>query len=169
MSGEVAAHYRGRGHDFHRIRPYELFESARHVDWKATAHTGALQVREFAREEEPLVEILLDLDAPDEYKEWFESAVESCAYLVWHLTQRETRVRFLSQEMTTTVPATGDVYGILKYLALASPKKAGPVPGPAETGSFHIVFTTETRRYTEGGWSDARFVAPEATTRGPDR
>ena len=39
---------RGRGHDFYRIRPYETLESARHVDWKATAHTRDLQVREYA-------------------------------------------------------------------------------------------------------------------------
>jgi len=62
IQGELEARQRGRGHDFYRIRPYEPLESARHVDWKATAHTGELQVREFARETEPLVEIVLDLD-----------------------------------------------------------------------------------------------------------
>lgn len=167
LSGEVAAHYRGTGHDFYRIRPYETFESARHVDWKATAHTGALQVREFAREMEPLVEILLDTDVPASAKDWFERALESCAYLAWHLSLREARVRFCSQEMTTTVPATGDVYRILKYLALVSPNSAGEAPGPAETGSFHIVFTARPERYAETGWSGARFVFPEVRPRAP--
>ncbi len=46
--GEVDARRRGRGTDFYRLRPYYAHESARHVDWKATAHTGELQVREFA-------------------------------------------------------------------------------------------------------------------------
>jgi uncharacterized protein (DUF58 family) len=160
MSGEVAAHYRGRGHDFHRIRPYELFESARHVDWKATAHTGVLQIREFAREQEPLVEILLDIDVPEEHRRWFEHAVECCAYLAWHLTQREARVRFATQQTATTVPATGDVYTILKYLALVSPAPAGPAPGPVEEGSFHIVFTAGPARYEQTGWSRAHFVCP---------
>jgi uncharacterized protein (DUF58 family) len=169
LSGEVAAHYRGRGHDFHRIRPYELFESARHVDWKATAHTGALQVREFAREEEPLVEILLDIDCGEEHAAWLEHAIEFCAFLVWHLTQQEARVRFVSQEMAATVPATGDAYAILKYLALVAPKGSGTAPGPVEVGSFHIVFTAEARRYAETGWSAARFVTPETTARAPDR
>ena len=168
LSGEVAVHYRGSGHDFYRIRPYEFYESARHVDWKATAHTGALQVREFARDQEPLVEILLDIDVPEAHKDWFEHALESCAYLVWHLTQREARVRFVSQEMATTVPATGDVYSILKYLALVSPKSAGQeAPGPAEAGSFHIVFTAEAQRYTDTVWSQARFVCPELRPRAP--
>ena len=64
VSGEIAAMQRGRGHDFYRIRPYEASESARHVDWKATAHTGVLQVREFAREQDWRVVIFLDLDVP---------------------------------------------------------------------------------------------------------
>ncbi|MFB3776440.1 MAG: DUF58 domain-containing protein [Bryobacteraceae bacterium] len=161
MSGEAAAHYRGRGHDFYRIRPYELFESSRHVDWKATARTGALQVREFAREQEPLVEILFDIDAPAGRQAWFEHAVDCCAYLVWHLTLREARVRFLTQEMATTVPATGDVYTVLKYLALVSPGSQHPPPGPSEEHSFHVVITADPRRYAETAWSLAHFVSPE--------
>ncbi len=42
VRGEIATMQRGRGHDFYRIRPYEAMESARHVDWKASAHTGDL-------------------------------------------------------------------------------------------------------------------------------
>ena len=167
MSGELAAHYRGRGHDFYRIRPYEVFESAHHVDWKATAHTGVLQIREFAREQEPLVEILLDIEVPGPHQDWFEHAVECCAYLAWHLTLREARVRFASQEMATTVPATGDVHTILKYLAMVAPRKAGPAPNPVEEGSFHIVFTADPRKYDQTGWGGAQFVAPETVSRGP--
>ena len=32
IAGEIETHYRGLGKDFYRIRPYEAFESARHVD-----------------------------------------------------------------------------------------------------------------------------------------
>lgn len=161
ISGEIVAHYRGRGHDFHRIRPYVAFESARHVDWKATAHTGELQVREFAREQEPLVEIFLDLNAVETHREWFEHAVECCAFVTWHVVQREARVRFSSQEFQTSVPATGDVYTILKYLALVVPKRAKPPAGPYDESSFQIVFTATPQLYTDG-WDHARFVSPGA-------
>ena len=66
LSGEIETHYRGLGRDFYRIRPYEAFESSRHVDWKASAHTGTLQIREFAREQEQIVEIYLDRNVPPE-------------------------------------------------------------------------------------------------------
>src|SRR5579884_755866 len=63
LTGAIESWSRGRGHDFYRIRPYEALESARHVDWKATAHTGELQVREFAREQEQTLALCLDIDA----------------------------------------------------------------------------------------------------------
>ena len=161
LSGEVSAHYRGRGHDFYRIRPYDALESSRHVDWKATAHTGTLQVREFEREEEPLVEILFDLDVPEAHREWFERAVDCSAFLAWHLAQRETRVRFVSQDFAATAPATGDIHSILKYLALAAPRQIGELPAPIEENSFHLVFTASPERFRHQTWDQARFVTPE--------
>jgi hypothetical protein len=143
LSGEVSAHYRGRGHDFYRIRPYDALESARHLDWKATAHTGTLQVREFEREEEPLVEILFDLDVPEAHREWF------------------ARVRFASQDFAATAPATGDIHGILRYLALASPRQIGDLPTPVEENSFHLIFTASPERFQHQTWDQARFVTPE--------
>jgi uncharacterized protein (DUF58 family) len=161
LSGEVSAHYRGRGHDFYRIRPYDALESAKHVDWKATAHTGTLQVREFEREEEPLVEILFDLDVPEAHRAWFERAIDCSAFLSWHLAQRETRVRFISQDFATTAPATGDIHSILKYLALVAPRQIGQLPAPAEENSFHIVFTASPDRFQHHTWDQSRFVTPD--------
>src|SRR5262249_34853357 len=52
ISGEFESFVRGRGNDLYRIREYLPEDSARHVDWKATAKSGALKVREFSREDE---------------------------------------------------------------------------------------------------------------------
>ncbi len=160
VAGEIVAHFRGRSHDFHRIRPYEPFESARHVDWRATAHTGELQVREFATEQEPLLEVFLDLDVPEELEAWFQMAVECCAYVCWHFSERSARIHFHSQEFRLSIPATGDIYTILKYLALVSPKKTKAPAGPDDEQSFQIVFTARPERVAERGWSPARFVDP---------
>lgn len=141
VAGEVAAQQRGRGNDFYRIRPYEALESARHVDWKATAHTGALQVREFAREQDAAVAIFLDLDVEDKQTAWFERAVACCAYLAWHLAERETRLAFQTQEVTLQVPEEGDVYAILKYLALVAPKRGAAAQVPHDPGIPQIVLS----------------------------
>jgi uncharacterized protein (DUF58 family) len=159
VTGDIAAHFRGRGHDFHRIRPYEPFESIRYVDWKATAHTGELQVREFAREQEPLVEIFLDLDVPAGAREWFERAVDCSAFLAWRLLEREARLRFSTQEFKISVPATGDIYTILRYLALVAPRQAEPPAGPDEEHSYRIVFTARPQHFVES-WAAACIVDP---------
>lgn len=164
IGGEVDAHYRGRGHDFYRIRPYEAMESARHVDWKASAHTGALQVREFAREEEPLVEMLFDVYAPDELRDWFERMVECCAFLAWSLSGREVRVRFLSQDLTVTIPATADIHKVLKYLALVQPRPDPRIPTPMEMSSLVVVFAADPDRFAGPEWDRAHFVTPATLT-----
>ena len=60
LSGELESYQRGRGHDLYAIRNFVETDNARFVDWKATAKSGALKVREFAREDERRVLIALD-------------------------------------------------------------------------------------------------------------
>ena len=77
IAGEWEAWRRGMGHDFYRIRPYEALESARHVDWKATAHYAQRLLQwcaEFARDEDQMAVIYLDLDVTPAQAAWFETA-----------------------------------------------------------------------------------------------
>lgn len=132
LEGELTAHRRGRGDDFYRLRPYEYGESARRVDWKSTAHTGSLQVREFTQTQDPLVQLTLDLERRgDDFDAWFEHAIEGCAFLAWNLSQRGARIRLRTQRVDLSTPADGDVYTILKYLALVEPL----VPGSTESST----------------------------------
>ena len=141
ISGDLEARRRGLGHDFYRIRPYEALESARHVDWKATAHTGALQVREFAREEDQEVWIGLDLTVPDESQEWFETAVDCAAFLSYRLNLRGARVRFRTQEFSVAVPTEGSIYAVLKYLALVTPRNGAALAPSPDSGRLEIILT----------------------------
>ncbi|HEY2843263.1 MAG TPA: DUF58 domain-containing protein [Bryobacteraceae bacterium] len=166
VSGEIQALQRGRGNDFYRIRPYEALESSRHVDWKATAHTGDLQVREYAREQEHSVLIYLDLDIPFGADDWFESAIECAAFLAYQFSLEGIRVRLKSQEFDVTLPEPGDIYTILKYLALVSPMRGKAPEGPDDAGSFQIVFTAYPGRMSALGWGKgdgmgARMLGPD--------
>jgi uncharacterized protein (DUF58 family) len=152
LNGEIESMYRGQGSDFYRIRPYEALESARHVDWKATAHTGDLQVREFAREEERSVAFFLDLNVPHEQEEWFEHAVDCCAYLAYHMADRGGRFRMCTQHVDLYLPEDGDVYTILKYLATVAPAGSKKLPSPSDRNVFQIVFSLWPERLSEAGW-----------------
>jgi uncharacterized protein (DUF58 family) len=162
IGGEIEAYYRGLGKDFYRIRPYEPFESARHVDWKATAHTGAVQVREFAREQEPTVEMFLDREVPGKLFPWFEQAVDCCAFLAWRIVEKGMGVRFRSQEFSVRVPEDADVYTILKFLALVTPLAGRAIGPPGDETGFQIVFTAEPRRFAELGWDSGALLGPDA-------
>jgi uncharacterized protein (DUF58 family) len=165
LDGEIASFYRGLGHDFYRIRPYEVLESARHVDWKATAHTGDLQVREFAREQEQAVAFFLDLDAPENVAVWFETAIDRCAFLAWNMSQRGSRVRFCTQDVDWQLPEEADVYTILKYLAVVSRRPGKPLAASNDRDVFQIIFSAMPERLAEAGWelgsSNVRLFVPD--------
>jgi uncharacterized protein (DUF58 family) len=161
ITGEIETHFRGAGLDFYRIRPYEMTDSARLVDWKSTAHTGDLQVREFSREENRAVEIFLDRRIPPGKTMWFEEAVQQCAFIAWHLAERDIAVTLRSQE----VPGLEDVYEILQFLALVQPVLARPVTGtaaaadpvdpPNDPSCPRLVFTQHPQAFEDAGWTPA--------------
>jgi uncharacterized protein (DUF58 family) len=136
-------------------------ESARHLDWKASAHTGTLQVREFAREQEQTVEIFLDRDVPPQLDSWFEHAVDCCAFLAWRLSNQGAAIHFRSNGFQFRQPEEGDIYAILKYLALVYPQSANTVEGPLSEASYKIVLTPAPRKFPEAGWMQARILAPD--------
>ena len=162
IAGEIETHYRGLGRDFYRIRPYEALESARHLDWKASAHTGSLQVREFAREQERTVEMFLDRDIPPQLDAWFEHAVDCCAFLAWRLSSQGASIHFRSNGYDVRQPEEGDIYTILKYLALVYPQRSSEPEAPLDDASYKIVFTPSPRQFADAGWMDARVLSPDA-------
>jgi uncharacterized protein (DUF58 family) len=135
LRGDLEREKRGMGSDFYRLRPYELYENARYVDWRSSARTGDLQVREFAGEERSTIYVYLDLRS--EPGAGFESAVESCAYLIWSLSEESVRIRFRTQHTDLMFPDQADLFRILRELALV---EADPQVQPSDSDDAHIVF-----------------------------
>ncbi|MGH9611556.1 MAG: DUF58 domain-containing protein [Bryobacteraceae bacterium] len=151
ITGEIEAQVRGAGHDFYRIRPYEALESARHVDWKATAHTGDLQVREFARDQDLAIALCLDLDLREADPEWFERAVSCAAFLAWRIHERGARLLFFTQEYSCETEEDNAVFEILRYLATVKPRR-GKLDPPVAAGAFRIALTSSPERLLSQGW-----------------
>ena len=127
VSGELESYQRGRGNDLYAIRDYQFNDSARHVDWKASARTGALQVKEYAREDERRVMLVFDPFVGAELTdaqaaEQFERAVTLCAGLAWHFFEINSVMEFRSAGFATPRVSAGDIiYDILRYLASVAP------------------------------------------------
>jgi uncharacterized protein (DUF58 family) len=118
ITGEWEAFVRGRGNDLYRIREYLPEDSARHVDWKATAKSGSLKVREFSREDERKLRIIFDQPETAMVSEnAYEAALAMAASLSWHFSREDAEVSFMAQGYD----GSPDVYRFLSYLALAQP------------------------------------------------
>jgi uncharacterized protein (DUF58 family) len=127
LSGELESFQRGRGHDLYSIRDLLPTDNARFVDWKASARTGVLKVREFAREDERRVLLALDPfvveDAPEqgaEQRVQFEKAINLCAALAWHFYELDAVVGFQSAGIEVPLARSADsIYEILRHLAVS--------------------------------------------------
>ncbi len=118
ITGELETNQRGRGSDLYRIRDYEPEDSARHVDWKATAKSGELKVREYTREDERRICIIFDNPPPGVLDAMhYERAVNLAASLAWHFFEENTELSFAAPSLY----GEPDVYGFLEYLALVAP------------------------------------------------
>jgi len=143
ITGEFEAFMRGRGHDLYRIREHMPEDSARHVDWKATAKSMSLMVREFTREDERKLRIVFDNPALGTVPEAaYEKAVALAASLAWHFAEEPTELSFAAPGYR----GTGDVYDFLRYLALIEPRAGESVLEHLEvTDDYNVILTARPR------------------------
>jgi uncharacterized protein (DUF58 family) len=170
VRGEWESFVRGRGSDLYRIREYMPEDSARHVDWKATAKSGSLKVREFAREDERKLCIQFDNPEAGMISEGaYEKAVDLTASLAWHFSTQKAEVSFLIPGR----PRTRDLHEFLAWLAVvkpvgAEPSKDRPREAAADplrelsrgsTDEYNIVVTARTRGSVPTDlWNSSYFV-----------
>ena len=143
ITGEFEAFIRGRGHDLYRIREHMPEDSARHVDWKATAKSMSLKVREFTREDERKLRIVFDNPAPGAVPEAeYEKAIQLAASLGWHFADEPTELSFAA-------PGYGgsdDIYEFLRYLALVQPAADESILDRLEvTDDYNVILTARPR------------------------
>jgi len=176
LTGEVASFFRGRGHELHSLREYVTTDSARFVDWKMTAKSGRMMIREFAREDERRVMLVLDpfLGPPRadlgqlaeaEHAERFERAVSLAACIAWHFNEIHSVMQFRTNRFSTPMAPAGEIiYDALRELALIQPDTS--VTGGAfldELASdreiFKIILTSRSQRTIPTAlWSSSYFL-----------
>ncbi len=143
ITGEFESFARGRGDDLYLIREYMPEDSARHVDWKATAKSGSLKVREFSREDERKLRIVFDNPGPGVVAEKaYEDAIALAASLSWHFAGENTDISFVSQGYG----GGPDIYRFLAHLAVAQPQALPSVVERLQpSDDYNIILTTRPR------------------------
>src|SRR6476620_1767239 len=101
-AGRLPSLRRGAGHDLFSMRDYQPQDDLRHIDWKATARSRRLTVREFTSEDERRITIVLDTRLPrnadDDLKSRFERGVVQTASLLKHFIDERAEVRLVQGE-----------------------------------------------------------------------
>ena len=180
LSGEMASYFRGRGHELHSLRHYQSTDSARFVDWKITAKTGQLMIREFAREDERRVMIVLDpfvgrpaagaAEKPAaQLTERFERAVSLAASIAWHFHEINSVIQFRTDRFATPMAPAGEIiYDALRELARVQPD-ASAVGGTflddlvREHEIFKIILTRRSQHSIPSAlWSSSYIVFIDA-------
>jgi uncharacterized protein (DUF58 family) len=143
ITGEFETFARGRGYDLYRIREYMPEDSARHVDWKATAKSGSLKVREFSREDERKLRIVFDNPGPGAVSvKAYENAVELAASLGWHFSGENTDLSFVTQGYN----GDADIYHFLAHLATVEPNpRESVIDSLNVSADYNIILTTRPR------------------------
>jgi uncharacterized protein (DUF58 family) len=176
LSGEIASSFRGRGHELHSLRNYLPTDSARFVDWKVSAKSGQLMVREFAREDERRLMLVLDpfvgpsraaTGSPSaaEYAERFERAVSLAACIAWHFYELQSVLQFRTHAFSTPLAPAGEIiYDALRELAVVQPDASARGGAfldslAGETEIFKIIITARPQRTIPTSlWSSSYFL-----------
>ncbi len=129
-AGRIPSLRRGAGHDLFSMRDYQPQDDLRHIDWKATARSRRLTVREFTSEDERRITIVLDTRLPEasdgEMQERFERGVVQAASLLKHFVDERAEVRLvLGDETGPFGSGVEQLYRCLRRLALVTAVSEG--------------------------------------------
>jgi uncharacterized protein (DUF58 family) len=159
-AGRLASVRRGAGHDLLSLRDYQPQDDLRHIDWKSTARSRRLTVREFTAEDERRVTIALDTRARSEGQEKdkdfaarFEEGVTTAASLVAHFIAERAEVRLvLGLEGGRYGVGPEQLYDCLRRLALVTPQT---LAAEAEaTSSVEAEAASTVNEWQEVDWSN---------------
>lgn len=144
ITGEFVSFVRGRGSELYRIREHTPQDPGRFVDWKATAKTGSLKVREFTREDERRLRLVFDNPAPGRIStEAYEHAVSLAASLACHFNGEHVDLSFAG----TCYDGGLHLQDFLRYLATVEPDSRDPhfLDALPVSQDFNVIFTSRPR------------------------
>ncbi|HEY6229831.1 MAG TPA: DUF58 domain-containing protein, partial [Pyrinomonadaceae bacterium] len=146
-AGRMVSARRGAGQDLFSLRDYQPQDDLRYIDWKATARSRNLTVREFTAEDERRITVVLDtrdLSGSDreDFLARFENAVVQAASLLKHFVDERAEVRLmLGDERGRYGSGLKHLYDCLRRLALVTPEATN-----RETGLLSSVLDPATTK-----------------------
>jgi len=110
FGGEYHSAFKGQGIEFAEVRPYQIGDDIRSIDWNVSARYDDTFVKIFEEEREQTLLLLVDVSGSGDYGStgWFkrEMAAEICAVIAFSAIQNNDKVGLLlfSDEVELFVP-----------------------------------------------------------------
>ena len=79
LSGDYHSTFKGQGVEFDEVRPYQVGDDVRTIDWNVTAKTGLPYIKRFAEERELTILFLVDVSGSQGYGSVRRSKMELAA------------------------------------------------------------------------------------------
>ncbi|MCY4158202.1 MAG: DUF58 domain-containing protein [Bacteroidetes bacterium] len=99
FGGEYHSAFKGRGIEFSEVRPYQVGDDIRSIDWNVTARTGETFVKIFEEEREQTLLLVVDISGSSDFgtRDKFkrEIAAEICAVLGFSAIKNNDKVGLL--------------------------------------------------------------------------
>jgi uncharacterized protein (DUF58 family) len=136
-SGRLGQHLRMKswgqtGTEFHSLREYQRGDDIRRINWKASARSTALIVRETALEGIRRCTVVLDMTASEYPGSSFEQAVIAAASVTASSAHTGVNTRFVTNEVDLRGPDVAA--NTLRWLATVEPMDSVPDVAPMNGG-----------------------------------
>ncbi len=96
MGGEYHSAFKGRGMSFAEVRPYQIGDDVRSIDWNVSARLGTPFIKVFEEEREQTILLLVDISASEAFgtrkRTKRELAAEVCALIGFSAAQNIDRI-----------------------------------------------------------------------------
>ena len=134
FGGEYHSAFKGRGIEFAEVRPYQIGDDVRSIDWNVSARTGETHVKMFEEEREQTVMMVVDISGSEDFgsqgKFKREIAAEICAIVGFSAIKNNDKVGLLlySDEVELFVPpkkGRRHVLRLIRDLFAHEPKSRG--------------------------------------------
>lgn len=148
FGGEYHTAFKGRGMEFAEVRPYQIGDEIRNIDWNVSARIGETYVKVFEEEREQTLMLVVDVSGSEDFgsRERFkrELAAEISAVIAFSAITNNDRVGLLlvSDRVELFVaPKKGrkHVLRLLRDLFAHEPASSGTDLGVALNHVLHVV------------------------------
>lgn len=115
------------GTEFFALRDYSAYDDARKIHWKSAAKTNSLLVKEFAKEEDKKITLIVNTLNPENVKV-FENFIDEAASLAWHFSKKGFLVGLNMDDIKIKEGKDKSLYKILEALSLVIAKEEKGMP-----------------------------------------